>query len=170
MVVSTGDAYRQVAPGRYEIDPAAPRDYRRLLADVRAEFDGLSPRDVVHMWTLDADPAGASAPPMVEEAERLGAASVLRLVQALGGAGLPEAPRLTLVTRGAYRVADADQAVSILQAPVWGLGRVVAHEHRDLRCTLVDLDPAGLHGGARHRAAPGTGRPRAGGPAGAARG
>ncbi len=144
VLVFPGDGYRKVEPGRYEIDPAAPRDYRRLLADVRAEFDGLSPRDVVHLWTLNTDLVDASAPvrPMAEDAERLGAASVLRLVQALSGAGLPEAPRLTLVTRGAYRVVDADQAVTMLQAPVWGLGRVVAHEHRDLRCTLVDLDPA----------------------------
>ena len=134
VLVSPADAYRKVEPGRYEIDPAAPRDYRRLLADVRAEFDGLSPTDVVHLWSLDPD--------SVEQAERLGAASVLRLVQALSGAGLPEAPRLTLVTRGAYRVVDADRTVTMLQAPVWGLGRVVAHEHRDLRCTLVDLDPS----------------------------
>ena len=145
VVVSPGDGYRQVAPGRYEIDPAAPSHYRRLLADVRAEFDGLCPRDVVHLWTLDADPGDACAPArlLAAEAERAGTASVLRLVQALSGAGLPEPPRLTLVTRGVYRVVDADRAAAMWQAPVWGLGRVIAHEHRELRCTLVDLDPAG---------------------------
>jgi epothilone polyketide synthase D len=144
VVVSPGDGYRQVAPGRYEIDPAAPRDYRRLLADVRAEFDGLSPRDVVHLWTLDAEPADDCAPArlLAEECERVGTASVMRLVQALSGAGLPEPPRLTLVTRGVYQVVDTDQAAAMWQAPVWGLGRSIAYEHRDLRCTLVDLDPA----------------------------
>jgi epothilone polyketide synthase D len=145
VVVSPGGGYRKVEPGRYEIDPTAPRDYRRLIADVRAEFDGLSPRDIVHLWTLDADPVDASAPArlLAEEAERVGVASVLRLVQALSSAGLPEPPRLTLVTRGVYRVIDADRSVTMWQAPVWGLGRVIAHEHQDLRCTLVDLDPAG---------------------------
>jgi epothilone polyketide synthase D len=145
VLVFAGGAYRQVAPGRYEIDPAAPSDYRRLLADVRAEFDGLSPREVVHLWSLDADPADAAAPArlIAEQAERAGIASALRLVQALTGAGLPEPPRLTLVTRGAHRVADTDRAVSIWQAPVWGLGRAIAHEHLELRSTLVDLDPAG---------------------------
>ena len=148
-MVPPGDAYRKVGPGRYEIDPAAPSDYRRLLADVRAEFDGLSPRDVVHLWTLDARPTPRRRTPSAARA-----ASVLRLVQALSSAGLPEAPRLTLVTRGVYRVVDADQTVTMLQAPVWGLGRVVAHEHRDLGCTLVDLDPDRPGGRTRRRAAP----------------
>jgi acyl transferase domain-containing protein/NADPH:quinone reductase-like Zn-dependent oxidoreductase/NAD(P)-dependent dehydrogenase (short-subunit alcohol dehydrogenase family) len=144
-VVCPGEGYQKVAPGRYEIDPAAPSDYRRLLADVRAQFDGLSPRDVVHLWTLDADPVDASAPVrlLAQGAERAGTASVLRLVQALSGAGLPEPPRLTVVTRGVYRVAETDRAAAMWQAAVWGLGRAIAYEHRQLRCTLVDLDPAG---------------------------
>ncbi|HEU5354403.1 MAG TPA: SDR family NAD(P)-dependent oxidoreductase [Actinocrinis sp.] len=145
VLVTQGAGYRRLGPGQYEIDPAAPSDYRRLLADVRAQFDGLSPRDIVHLWTLDADPADSSAPirQQAEDAERVGSASVLRLLQALSGASLPEAPRLTLVTRGVYQVVGADQDAAMWQAPVWGLGRVIAHEHRELRCTLVDLDPAG---------------------------
>jgi acyl transferase domain-containing protein/NADPH:quinone reductase-like Zn-dependent oxidoreductase len=145
VVVSPGDGYRQVAPGRYEIDPAAPTDYRRLLADVRAEFDGRPPRDIVHLWALNAGPADAAGPvqELTRAAEQAGPASVLRLVQALSGAGLPESPRLTLVTRGVYRVTSADHTVAAWQAPVWGLGRVIAHEHQEMHCTLVDLDPAG---------------------------
>jgi acyl transferase domain-containing protein/NADPH:quinone reductase-like Zn-dependent oxidoreductase/NAD(P)-dependent dehydrogenase (short-subunit alcohol dehydrogenase family) len=145
VLVFPADGYRRVAPGRYEIDPAAPSDYRRLLADVRAEFDGLSPHDVVHLWSMDADPASAGAPAkqLAQEAERAGTVSVLRLVQALSTASLPEPPTLALVTRGACRVTGAEPVAAVWQAPVWGMGRVIAYEHRDLRCTLVDLDPAG---------------------------
>jgi epothilone polyketide synthase D len=144
-VVFAGDGYRRLAPGRYEIDPGAPSHYRRLVAEVKAEFDGQFPGDVVHLWSLDADPADPSAPAqdLAREAERVGTASVLRLIQSLCSAGLPRPPRLTLVTRGACRVVDTDQTSAIWQAPVWGLGRVVAHEHRELRCTLVDLAPDG---------------------------
>ncbi|WP_420118489.1 SDR family NAD(P)-dependent oxidoreductase, partial [Micromonospora sp.] len=39
-------------------------------------------------------------------------------------------------------VRDTDRTVSMWQGALWGLGRVVAHEHRELRCALVDLDPA----------------------------
>ncbi|GAA4720361.1 polyketide synthase [Phytohabitans rumicis] len=143
--VFAGTGYQRLAPGQYEIDPTAPAEYRRLLADVRAEFDGLAPTEVVHLWALDADQPDTSAlaERLAEDAERLGCASVLRLLRALADAGLPEPPRLSLVTRGAYRVLDTDRTVSMSQGAIWGLGRVIAHEHRELRCALVDLDPAG---------------------------
>ncbi|MFD2767405.1 type I polyketide synthase [Micromonospora eburnea] len=143
--VYAGAGYQRLASGRYEIDPTAPAEYRRLLADVRAHFDGLAPTEVVHLWALDADQPDASAPVqrLAEDAERLGCASVLRLLRALADAGLPEPPRLALVTRGAYRVLDTDRSVSMWQGAIWGLGRVIAHEHRELSCALVDLDPAG---------------------------
>jgi polyketide synthase 12/myxalamid-type polyketide synthase MxaB len=48
--------------------------------------------------------------------------------------------RLFLVTRGAQSVAG--EAPDPAQAPLWGLGRVIALEHPELRCKLVDLDPA----------------------------
>jgi epothilone polyketide synthase D len=143
--VYAGAGYQRLASDRYEIDPTAPAEYRRLLADVRADFDGLAPTEVVHLWALDADQPDASAPAqrLAEDAERLGCASVLRLLRALADAGLPEPPRLALVTRGAHRVLDTDRSVSVWQGAIWGLGRVIAQEHRELSCALVDLDPAG---------------------------
>ena len=33
--------------------------------------------------------------------------------------------------------------VSPVSAPLWGFGRVLLNEHPQLRCTLIDLDPAG---------------------------
>jgi len=58
-------------------------------------------------------------------------------VQALAARPVP--PRLWLVTRGALSAAGAP---SLVQAPLAGLARVVSLEHPELRCTLVDLDPA----------------------------
>ncbi|WP_194821509.1 type I polyketide synthase [Micromonospora sp. S-DT3-3-22] len=142
--VFPGSGYQRLAADRYEIDPTAPAQYRRLIADVRAGFDGLAPTEVVHLWTLDIEPDSSTpAQRAAEDAERLGCGSALRLLRALADAGLPEPPRLSLVTRGAHRVRDADRTVSMWQGALWGLGRVVAHEHRELGCVLVDLDPAG---------------------------
>jgi myxalamid-type polyketide synthase MxaB len=62
---------------------------------------------------------------------------VLRLVQALAQA--PRKPRLWLVTRGAVAVSD-HECPDVRQAPVWGLARVIALEHPELRCARVDLD------------------------------
>jgi NADPH:quinone reductase-like Zn-dependent oxidoreductase/acyl carrier protein len=46
------------------------------------------------------------------------------------------------VTRGAQTIATEVEPVSLIQSPVWGLARVIAHEHLDLRCAAIDLDPA----------------------------
>jgi len=65
---------------------------------------------------------------------------VALLVRSLAAAGSSAA--LWLLTRGAQAVSEAD-AVAVAQAPLWGLGRVIAVEHPELRPVLVDLDPAG---------------------------
>jgi myxalamid-type polyketide synthase MxaE and MxaD len=61
--------------------------------------------------------------------------AALQVTQGLVRAG--RAPRLWLVTRGAQAVAPGER-VDPFQAPLWGFGRTVAHEHPELRCTLID--------------------------------
>ncbi|MGW2332277.1 type I polyketide synthase, partial [Streptomyces sp. NPDC001700] len=66
-----------------------------------------------------------------------GFAGTVGLVQALGDAGV-DAP-LWLVTRGAVSVGRSDRLTGVVQAQVWGLGRVVGLEHPDRWGGLVDL-------------------------------
>jgi hypothetical protein len=63
---------------------------------------------------------------------------VLHLVQAMVTMEWHKRPRLFIVTRGA----QLPDAPGFAQAPLWGLGRVIALEHPDLRCTLIDLGGA----------------------------
>jgi NADPH:quinone reductase-like Zn-dependent oxidoreductase/acyl carrier protein len=64
--------------------------------------------------------------------------TTLGLVQALARCERRDPPRLWLVTRGA--VPDPDGSVAaIAGAGVWGLGRVIALEHPELRCVRVDV-------------------------------
>ena len=51
--------------------------------------------------------------------------------------------RLWLVTRGAQSVAGEPAAVA--GATLWGFGRVVANEQRQLACTCIDIEPAAVH-------------------------
>ena len=53
-------------------------------------------------------------------------------------------PRLWLCTRGAQKVDAADKRLSPVGATVWGLGKVIALEHPELRCTRIDLSPNGV--------------------------
>ncbi|MDH6117468.1 pimaricinolide synthase PimS1 [Kitasatospora sp. GAS204A] len=66
-----------------------------------------------------------------------GLSGTLALVQALGDAGIG-AP-LWCATRGAVSTGRSDRLDSPAQAPVWGLGRVVAQEYPERWGGLVDL-------------------------------
>ncbi|MGZ5051869.1 MAG: SDR family NAD(P)-dependent oxidoreductase, partial [Methylobacter sp.] len=84
---------------------------------------------------------------------------VLHLVQALVSTPSAQARTLTLVTRGAqavysisdnpeHRDANASERetplqprLNLLQAPLLGLGKVIALEHPELHCLRIDLDP-----------------------------
>ncbi|MDQ2695994.1 MAG: beta-ketoacyl reductase, partial [Pseudomonadota bacterium] len=124
VLVRAGSGYGREADAI--LDPAAPGDFHRLLREVGG---GGRLRGVVHLWSLDEPEATA-------DSRIPGCASVLHLVQALARQAHP--PRLWLVTRNAQAVGGAPLAVQ--QAPVWGLGRVIALEHPDLRCVRLDME------------------------------
>jgi acyl transferase domain-containing protein/acyl carrier protein len=140
--VEAGREFRRLGPHHYEVAPDVREHLRTVLAESFPE--GRPCGGVVYLWALEvveADVAGARAG---EEAERL-CGGALHLTQELVRAGWRTAPRLWLVTRGAQAVGD-EPRVAALQGALWGLGRVVAHEHPELRCTCVDLEggmPAG---------------------------
>ena len=66
---------------------------------------------------------------------------LLHLVQSLLVANIKGSARLWIVTRGAQNVEEAPGEIAVAQAPLWGLGRVIALEHPALACVCVDLDP-----------------------------
>jgi acyl transferase domain-containing protein/acyl carrier protein len=96
---------------------------------------------IVHLGSLDAPPLASTTPASLDAARAAGCDSVLHVVQALAHAAPRHAPRLHIVTAGAQVVGDA-ASVCPAQAPVWGLARVIAHEHPELRCVCVDLSLA----------------------------
>lgn len=110
-----------------------------VRARIVAAFGGQAPTAVVHLGSLDGGAPELDAA-VVERALARGCDSALATVQALADLGHREAPRLWFVTRGAQAVGKSD--VWPAQAPLVGLGRVVALEHAALRCTHIDLDPA----------------------------
>ncbi len=115
-----------------------------LVAAAVAEGEPLA--GVVHLWALDTPRGRPLDARSLEQAQRLGCESVLHLVHALtrDAAGA----RLWLVTRGAVATGTASEGpLSPAQAPLWGLGRVVALEHPEYWGGLVDLDPASGEGG-----------------------
>jgi acyl transferase domain-containing protein/NADPH:quinone reductase-like Zn-dependent oxidoreductase/acyl carrier protein len=64
---------------------------------------------------------------------------LLELAQRLVPAG--RRGQLWIVTQGAQQALGTEVRLRPEQAPLWGFGRSLVHEHPDLGCRLVDLDP-----------------------------
>ena len=122
-----------------QIDPLSGENIETLLDELFTKRD----RDcagVIHAWSLDIADPGQAGDAELDRARRLGCGSVLRLIQQLARHRFSQTPALWLVTAGAQSSGQNDSAVSVAQAPLWGMGRVAAMEHPELRCRLVDLD------------------------------
>lgn len=114
--------------------PSRADALRELLDTLFLEH---APTAVVHLASLDERAAARNQelPRCVQRA----CESVLRTVHALVGKAYRDAPRLWLLTRSAQAVGAGTLAVD--QSPILGLGRTIALEHPELRCTRLDLDP-----------------------------
>lgn len=123
-----GGVCTMVAPAELSRD-----EFQQLLRD---SFGPVAPRGVIHAWNLDA-----GSPDVINGTEELGCGSALHLVQALVQMEWSRAPRLWLLTRNSQAVGQSAVPVDPAQSPLWGLGKVIAIEHPELRCTKLDLSP-----------------------------
>nr|VFJ48280.1 MAG: myxalamid-type polyketide synthase MxaB [Candidatus Kentron sp. FM] len=130
VLVFEGERYERLDERRFALSPLDADGFRELLVSMGR------PHGVVHCWSLDS--IGLDVDPDV--ANERGCGSTLHLLQAMIRAEFPEPPGLWLVTRGAMSV-QSEENPNPLQAPLWGMGKVIALEHPEFGCTRVDLDP-----------------------------
>jgi acyl transferase domain-containing protein/NADPH:quinone reductase-like Zn-dependent oxidoreductase/aryl carrier-like protein len=122
------------------VDAGEPEDLDRLIGD----FVGSDPSaglGIVHLWNLDAPRPDDLDATGLRDAQEAGLLSVVRLVQAWDRVAGDRSAPFYVATRGAQSVRDRPEPAAIAQAPVVGLGRVIAGEYPRLKCRLVDLDP-----------------------------
>ncbi|MEE8526152.1 MAG: SDR family NAD(P)-dependent oxidoreductase [Thermoanaerobaculia bacterium] len=124
--------------GLLGIDPTRPEDFERIFAEIKAQD---TVHGIVHLWSLDSTSEVEPTLSSLEQAQTLGCRSVLHLVQALVRTETLPARGLSLVTRGAQAVVPGAAGLQVAQAPLWGLGRVIAREHPELGCRTLDLAP-----------------------------
>ena len=137
LLATASETAARLTETRWTIRPDQPADLQAVIG--QSERDEL--RGIVHLWSLDAALPEALNAAALETAQTLGCGAALHVVQTLAQVEWPQPPRVWLVTRGAQAV-TAGQAVAVAQAPLWGLGRVIAEEHREFWGGLIDLDPA----------------------------
>jgi acyl transferase domain-containing protein/acyl-CoA synthetase (AMP-forming)/AMP-acid ligase II/acyl carrier protein len=144
-VVVAGAGFARTDATDYRIDPSQARDYESLVEHLFAKAGGRA-LAIVHLWSLlTAEASGVEA--IADGAHDRGCLSVLRLVHALSS-NMPSpqahaSARLFLVTAASQALGTG--TVSVAPSAVWGLGKVIAFEHPELGCALVDLpaNPAG---------------------------
>ncbi|GAB2623781.1 hypothetical protein GCM10027168_64660 [Streptomyces capparidis] len=122
--VLPGTQYRRVRRGVYELDPADPAQYAKLLADLR----GLvrTPTAVLYAW--GPDPADETA----------GYFGLVRLARAMSQENVVNEVRLGVLTAGAFPATAADRpdpAAALLSGPA----QVLPEEYPNLTCTHLDL-------------------------------
>ncbi|NER93848.1 MAG: SDR family NAD(P)-dependent oxidoreductase [Symploca sp. SIO1B1] len=131
IIVTPGSSYKQLDEQHYQLNPTNAQEFQQLIKESFTTQDTLE--GVVHLWNVNTSTEG------LEAAQELGCASVLNLVQALVSHSNSIVP-LWLVTQGTQNVEKTEQQLEVQQAPVWGLSRVIALEHPELKCRRVDLD------------------------------
>ncbi len=144
LIVKQGNEYRQMDKNIWQIDPAQPGHFERLL--VESTSNGNEPlRGIVHLWSLD-NPFDSSikqgdTAALLNDAEKQIFDGTLNLLHFMSGK-LSAPVRLWLVTRGAQNLDRDQQLPSLVQSSLWGLGRTVALEHPEWQCSCIDLDSA----------------------------
>ncbi len=118
--------------GTYRLPPGDASAFDRLLAEELPQGERLA--GVLHLWALDDAIE-------FEAALQKGCASMLHLAQALARGRHQPSAGSWILTRAAQAV-DGEEVSAPEQGALWSLGRVIAREHPELRCRLLDLDPA----------------------------
>ncbi|MEB3233351.1 MAG: type I polyketide synthase [Leptolyngbyaceae bacterium] len=142
VLVFWGDRPAQLNDDQWQI----PMDQAAAYQQVCQSLTPNQPwQGVVHLWSLDSETVDHLTVSGLQTAQQLGCASVLQLVQTLSqDSDAASTSALWLITQGVQIVDDtADQAVQVQQAALWGLGRVIAAEHPELGCRLLDLGSDG---------------------------
>jgi myxalamid-type polyketide synthase MxaB len=142
VLVEAGSDYRALGGDVYEVDPAQPEQFDRLIQQFKggrkARWQG-----VLYLWPTDVNLVAAASVQDLIITSDLCCRGLLSLVQAVLRNVGDEAPRLWIATRGANAVRPADAQVAVAQSTVWGMAKVISLEHPELQCVRVDLDPAG---------------------------
>ncbi len=151
ILVSHGKAYERTDSSHIRVRPDQPEDIRRLF-DSATNPDQPVCRGIVHLWSLDASLPQDTTAAAMESVQSFGCVNALQVVQEMARVQWREPPRLWLVTRGAQAAGEVCLPVDVVQAPLWGLGRVIAQEHPSFWGGLIDLEANSSTGdGAAHR-------------------
>jgi NAD(P)-dependent dehydrogenase (short-subunit alcohol dehydrogenase family)/acyl carrier protein len=143
VLVFAGDSFQMQSDRRFSVAPGRSEDVQQLLEAVLGREDP-SCRGMIYLWGLDAVSTNGMTVAGLKDSQSLISDGTLPLIYSLTHTESNPAPQLWLATRGAQDVEPGDGlSLSVAQAPLWGLGRVIALEHPEVWGGLVDLPSSG---------------------------
>jgi len=148
VVILPGESYEELEDREIHLNSSSPAGFDRLIG--RLAEKGLSPvKGIIHLWSIDSNDCEPSSLSELKEALRKACCSMLHLMQAVIKAGFESSPKVWLVTHGAVQI-DEKEIPRVTQFPMWAMTGVLEHEHPELGCARIDLDPnAGTSGAAQ---------------------
>ncbi|TVL91469.1 type I polyketide synthase [Streptomyces sp. SAJ15] len=123
---------------RVTLVEAAARDADGVATLLREHAGSEPPSNVAFLWGLD-EPREEPTADDLDRAQESGTGALLAVLQALGAPG--HRARVLVATRGTRSLSA--HPVHVTHAPLWGLAAIANAENPDVRCVLLDLDPAG---------------------------
>ena len=136
ILVKAGDQFARHDDDSFTVRPTERDDYGKLLDEAFAG-DNAECAAVVHAWGLHGISLD-SGNDALGEIRRRGVGSALPLIQQLARFGFKQPPSIWLATRQGQAISERE-TTNPVNSPVWGLGRVAALEHPELRCRLIDF-------------------------------
>ena len=138
-IIEPGRCRARLDGGTFTIDPASPDDYRWVLREA-ASADGPPCAGVLYLWPLDAPAFESLTGDPLRLTEECGCRGVAP-GPGPGRGGRIESSEVMVVHAMHQAVGEGVSPLAVAPATIWGLGKVIALEHPELRPTCVDLEP-----------------------------
>lgn len=140
IVIVPAAEFQEIAERKFAISPESAADHARLFQELRAR--NLHPRRLLHCWTLMNPTASPASAETFWQQQTLGYFSLLALAKALTAHTCSGERSLVIATRRTYALGEADGCCNLANATIPGIGKIMAQEISDLRCTVLDLGDA----------------------------
>ncbi len=133
--VAIGSGFAGAPETGYVVDPADPRDYTALFADL--EGRQRKAEAVVHLWSLDPVDRSKTPADRFRRASERGFYSLLHVVR-----GRSDGPLALLVVSAGLHDVVGGEVLEPEKAPLLALCRVAGQEHHDVVVSSVEVETA----------------------------
>ncbi|NEQ29719.1 MAG: SDR family NAD(P)-dependent oxidoreductase, partial [Leptolyngbya sp. SIO4C5] len=135
-IAQLGEKFEQLDQATYQLNPAQPEQYDRLLQELSAS--DRWPEQIVHSWTITASAPASLTLDCLDDSQTRGFYSLLFLAQALGRHSLNQPLPVTVISSHLQRVLETDSLCPD-KATLLGPVRVMEQEYPQLNCRSVDV-------------------------------